>query len=116
VRIPSTARETARDLVRTREAAPADMMLTRHRLSKLLAASRDRLLRRQGADRTPRQAVAPPAIRCAPTQSAFEDSYEAVVLATALRARLDGKIIAQAADSEFSPLTRRLHVSAAKLN
>jgi hypothetical protein len=39
-----------------------------------------------------------------------------VVLATALRARLDGKIIAQAADSEFSPLTRRLHVSAAKLN
>ena len=44
----------------------------------------------------------------APTQSAFEDAYEAVVLATARRARLDEKITALAADSEFSARTRRL--------
>ena len=36
VRIPSAAEEAARDLVRTREAARADVMRARHRLSKLL--------------------------------------------------------------------------------
>ena len=43
-----------------------------------------------------------------PTQAAFEDAYETVVLATARRARLDEKITALAADSEFTPMTRRL--------
>ena len=108
VRIPSTAEEAARDLVRTREAARADVMRARHRLSKLLlrhgivyydgkawTERHDRWLHHQRFD-------------AAPTQSAFEDSYEAVVLATARRARLDEKITALAADSEFSPLTRRL--------
>ena len=36
VRIPSAAEEAARDLVRSREAARADLMRARHRLSKLL--------------------------------------------------------------------------------
>src|SRR6185312_7084728 len=108
VRIPSAAEEAARDLVRTREAARADLMRARHRLSKLLlrhgivyydgkawTERHDRWLHHQRFD-------------AAPTQSAFEDVYEAVVLATARRARLDEKITALAADSEFSPLTRRL--------
>jgi transposase len=108
VRIPSTAEEAARDLVRTREAARADVMRARHRLSKLLLRHgivyydgkawnerHDRWLHHQRFD-------------AAPTQSAFEDAYEAVVLATARRARLDEKITALAATSEFSPLTRRL--------
>jgi transposase len=108
VRIPSAAEEAARDLVRTREAARADLMRARHRLSKLLlrhgivyydgkawTERHDRWLHHQRFD-------------AAPTQSAFEDSYEAVVLATARRARLDEKITALAADSEFSALTRRL--------
>jgi transposase len=108
VRIPSAAEEAARDLVRTREAARADLMRARHRLSKLLlrhgivyydgkawTERHDRWLHHQRFD-------------AAPTQSAFEDSYEAVVLATARRTRLDEKITALTADSEFSPLTRRL--------
>jgi transposase len=108
VRIPSAAEEAARDLVRTREAARADLMRARHRLSKLLlrhgivyydgkawTERHDRWLHHQRFD-------------AAPTQSAFEDAYEAVVLATARRARLDEKITALAADSEFSPMTRRL--------
>ena len=108
VRIPSAAEEAARDLVRTREAARADLMRARHRLSTLLlrhgivyydgkawTERHDRWLHHQRFD-------------AAPTQSAFEDVYEAVVLATARRARLDEKITALAADSEFSPLTRRL--------
>src|SRR6185312_11250092 len=107
VRIPSAAEEAARDLVRTREAA-ADLMRARHRLSKLLlrhgivyydgkawTERHDRWLHHQRFD-------------AAPTQSAFEDVYEAVVLATARRARLDEKITALAAEGEFSPLTRRL--------
>ena len=108
MRIPSAAEEAARDLVRTREAARADLMRARHRLSKLLlrhgivyydgkawTERHDRWLHHQRFD-------------AAPTQSAFEDVYEAVVLATARRARLDEKITALAADSEFSPMTRRL--------
>ena len=108
VRIPSVAEEAARDLARTREAARADLIRARHRLSKLLlrhgivyydgkawTERHDRWLHHQRFD-------------AAPTQCAFEDAYEAVVLATARRARLDEKITALAADSEFSPLTRRL--------
>jgi transposase len=108
VRIPSPAEEAARDLVRTREAARADLMRARHRLSKLLlrhgivyydgkawTERHDRWLHHQRFD-------------AAPTRSAFEDSYEAVVLATARRARLDEKITALAAEGEFTPLTRRL--------
>jgi transposase len=108
VRIPSAAEEAARDLVRTREAARADLMRARHRLSKLLlrhgivyydgkawTERHDRWLHHQRFD-------------AAATQCAFEDVYEAVVLATARRARLDEKITALAAEGEFSPLTRRL--------
>ena len=108
VRIPSAAEEAARDLVRAREAARADLMRARHRVSKLLlrhgivyyggkawTERHDRWLHQQRFD-------------AAPTQAAFEDAYEAVVLATARRARLDEKITALAADSEFTPLTRRL--------
>ena len=36
VRVPSQAQESARDLVRAREAARTDLMRARHRLSKLL--------------------------------------------------------------------------------
>ena len=43
-----------------------------------------------------------------PTQAAFDDAYETVVLATARRARLDEKITALTADSEFTAMTRRL--------
>jgi hypothetical protein len=36
VRVPTVAEEAARDLVRAREDARADLMRARHRLSKLL--------------------------------------------------------------------------------
>jgi transposase len=83
-------------------------MRARHRLSKLLLRHgivycggkawtdlHDRWLHRQRFDSIP-------------TQAAFEDAYETVVLATTRRARLDEKITALAGDSEFTPLTRRL--------
>ncbi|CAG7631693.1 IS110 family transposase [Rhodococcus opacus] len=108
VRVPTQAEESARDLVRAREAARQDLMRSRHRVSKLLLRNgiiysrgkawtelRDRWLRQQRFDQ-------------APTQAAFDDAYETVVLATARRARLDEKIIALAADSEFTAMMRRL--------
>ncbi len=108
VRIPGRAEEAARDLVRAREASRQDLMRARHRVSKLLLRHgivysggkawtelHDRWLRRQRFD-------------AVPTRAAFDDAYETVVLTTARRARLDDKIIALAADSEFTPVTRRL--------
>jgi transposase len=108
VRIPSLAEEAARDLVRAREAARQELMRSRHRVSKLLLRHgivysggkawtelHDRWLRQQRFD-------------SAATRAAFDDAYETVVLATARRARLDEKVIVLAADSEFTPLARRL--------
>lgn len=108
VRIPSLAEEAARDLVRAREASRADLMRARHRLSKLLlrhgivycggkawTTLHERWLRQQRFDSMP-------------TQAAFDDAYETVVLATGRRARLDEKITALAGESEFTALMRRL--------
>jgi transposase len=108
VRVPTRAEEAARDLVRAREASRQDLMRARHRVSKLLlrhgivysggkawTGLHERWLRQQRFDSMP-------------TQAAFDDAYETVVLATARRARLDEKITALAGDSEFTALTRRL--------
>jgi len=106
--VPSEVEESARDLVRCREAVRADLMRARHRLSKLLLRHgivyfdgkawtnvHDAWLLRQRFDLTG-------------TQSAFQDAYESVVLAATRRDRLDAKIVAMAADSQFTEMTRRL--------
>ena len=108
VSVPSREQEAARDLVRAREAARADLMRARHRLSKLLlrhgivysggkawTGAHDRWLLRQS-------------FLLAGTQAAFEDAYEAQVLAVGRRDRLDEKITTLALDSEFTPVVRRL--------
>ena len=108
VSVPSREQEAARDLVRAREAARADLMRARHRLSKLLlrhgivysggkawTGAHDRWLLRQS-------------FLLAGTQAAFEDAYEAQVLAVGRRDRLDEKIATLALDSQFTPVVRRL--------
>jgi transposase len=108
VSVPTPDQEAARDLVRAREDARGDLMRARHRLSKLLlrqgivysggqawTGAHDQWLRKQRFD--------------APSlQAAFESDYDAVLSVQARRDRLDAAIIALAADSEFSPLVRRL--------
>ena len=97
--VPSEAQEAARDLGRARESARADLMRARHCLSKLLlrrgivysggkawTIAHDAWLTRQHFDR-------------AGTQAAFEDAYEAVVLAASRRDRLDERTTALATDS-----------------
>ncbi|MGB7820166.1 MAG: IS110 family transposase [Ornithinibacter sp.] len=108
VRVPSAEEESARDLVRAREAARADLMRARHRLSKLLL--RHGMVYSGGKAWTQlhdawllRQSFA-----LAGTQAAFEDAYEAVVLVAGRRDRLDQKIAAMAADSQFTPVVHRL--------
>jgi len=110
--VPTEAQEAARDLVRAREAARADLMRSRHRLSKLLlrhgivysggkawTIAHDTWLTRQHFDR-------------AGTQAAFEDAYEAVALAAGRRNRLDQRITELATDSEFTPIVHRWRAGA----
>ena len=108
VRVPTLAQEAARDLVRAREDVRGDLMRARHRLSKLLlrqgivysgghawTATHDRWLRSQSFERYG-------------VQLAFDADYETVLLTAARRDRLDAAIEAMAADSEFTPVVRRL--------
>ncbi|MBS41586.1 MAG: IS110 family transposase [Nocardioides sp.] len=108
VSVPTLAQENARDLVRAREDARGDLMRARHRLSKLLlrqgivysggqawTTTHDTWLRRQRFDATALQLT-------------FESDYEAVLAVKARRDRLDEAIAVMAANSEFTPIVRRL--------
>ena len=108
VAVPTLEQESARDLVRAREDCRGDLMRARHRLSKLLlrqgivysggkawTGTHNAWLRHQRLDN--------PA-----TQLTFESDYETVLAVQARRERLDTAIATLAADSEFTPLVRRL--------
>ena len=105
VAVPSVEQEDARDLVRAREDVRGDLMRSRHRVSKLLlrqgivyygghawTGTHLAWLRAQHFD-TPGLALA------------FDAEHEAVLAAEARRDRLDE---AMAADSQFTPVVRRL--------
>jgi transposase len=112
VTIPTVAQESARDLVRARDDARLTLMAARHRLSKLLlrhghvyeadawTGRHDAWLRRIRKDHL--------AMGGNGTLAAFDDAYDAAVHTLARRDRLDAAIAALAADSEFTPVTRRL--------
>jgi transposase len=108
VTVPGVAQEAARDLVRAREDARADLMRTRHRLSKLLlrqgivycggqawTGKHDGWLRAQQFPEAGRQL-------------AFDSAYEAMVLTSDRRDRLDAAITTMACDSEFTDVVRKL--------
>jgi transposase len=107
VRVPTEAEEAARDLVRAREDARADLMRVRHRLSKLLlrhglvwdagawTGAHESWLRAQRFDR--------PGL-----QLAFDEAFDAVLTAHARRDRLDAAIVEMAGTSEFAPVVGRL--------
>ena len=108
VRVPTITQEAARDLVRAREDARVDLTRTRHRLSQLLlrhghvyhggkawSGTHDAWLRSIRFDQSG-------------TRAAFDADYETVALTVARRDRLDQAIAALAADSEFTPVIRRL--------
>jgi transposase len=108
VAVPGVEQEAARDLVRAREDCRGDLMRARHRLSKLLLRQgivydggnawtdvQDRWLRRQHFEN-------------AATQLTLESDYDTVLTVKARRDRLDTAITRIAAESEFTPVVRRL--------
>lgn len=112
VTIPTVAQESARDLVRAREDARITLMSARHRLSKLLLRhgyvyDRDAWTGRHDAwlRRVRKEQLQPAG---GGTLTAFDDAYDAVTHALNRRDRLDRDIVAMAADSEFTAVTRRL--------
>jgi transposase len=115
VSVPTVDQENARDLVRAREDARGDLMRARHRLYKLLlrqgivysggqawTGAHDAWLRQIGRQ-LGRQCFDSTALRMT-----FESDYDAVLTVMARRDRLNEAIAAMAADSEFTPLVRRL--------
>lgn len=108
VAVPSVEQEAARDLVRARDAARADLMRARHRLSKFLlrhgivytggttwGADHDLWLRAQRFE-------------LAGARATYETCYEQVLFTTARRDRLDAEIAELAPASEYAPVMRRL--------
>jgi transposase len=111
VAIPTLEQETARDLVRAREDCRGDLMRARHRLSKLLL--RHGLVYCGGEAWTGKHDAwlrheALPRLGSRPTRLAFDADYEAVLATMARRNRLDAQIDQIAADSQFTPVVRRL--------
>jgi transposase len=107
VAVPTMADEGARDLVRAREDARADLMRARHRLSKMLlrhgrvyagaawSGAHDAWLRRQRLDE--------PA-----AQAALVDYYDLTLHARLRRDRLDGAIGELAQRPDLAPVVGRL--------
>lgn len=111
VAIPTVDQEAARDLVRAREDCRGDLMAARHRLSKLLL--RHGIVYYGGKAWTTKhdqwlRAEALPQLTGRSTRLAFDSGYETVLATKARRDRLDAAIEELAADSEFTPIVRRL--------
>jgi transposase len=111
VSIPTVDQEAARDLVRAREDCRGDLMRARHRLSKLLL--RHRIVYGGGDAWTGKHDVwlrheALPQLTARPTRLSFDSGYETVLATRTRRDRLDVSIEQMAADSEFTPMVRRL--------
>src|SRR6201988_202954 len=108
VRVPERDIEAVRDLVRAREDARADLMRVRHRLSKLLL--------RQGivySGGTPWTCVHEEWLRRhrfddIHLKAAFDHSFDAVLPATAARARLNEQSLGVAAAPRFADPVNRL--------
>jgi transposase len=108
VTVPEREVEAARDLVRAREDARADLMRVRHRLSKLLL--------RQGRIYSGGQAwtglhetwLRQQRFQDPHTAAAFDHHFDAVLNATAARDRLDEQIIEVAASPRFANMVNRL--------
>lgn len=108
VTVPTVSQEAARDLVRAREDCRGDLMTARHRISKLLL--RQGIVYYDGKAWTGRHEVwlrqqrfDNPAL-----QLTYDAAFDAMTACVDRRARLEAAIEAMAADSEFTPVVRRL--------
>lgn len=108
VAVPTTDQEAARDLVRAREDCRGDLMAARHRLSKLLL--RQGIVYYDGATWTSRHELWLRKQRFdnRALQLTYDAAFDAMTACIDRRDRLEAAIEAMAADSEFTPVVRRL--------
>jgi transposase len=108
VRVPTEEEEAARDLVRCREDARADLMRARHRLSKLLL--RHGIVYYGGTAWTDlhEQWLRSQCFEAAGVRAAFTEDFDTVLATTARRDRLDAAILEMAAGPRWAPLVTRL--------
>jgi transposase len=106
VRVPGELEEAARDLVRAREDARADLMRARHRLSKLLLRH-ELLWPRSAWTREHDRWLASLRFE-GPLAVCFDESYGAVLQAKARRDRLDQAIAELAAAPPYAEVVGRL--------
>jgi transposase len=108
VAVPTVGAEAARDLVRAREDCRGDLSRARHRLRSLLL--RHGIVYTGGRTWTARHHLWLRGIRFdqPATQLAYQAGYDTVLATLDRRERLDAQIEAMAADSEFTPIVRRL--------
>jgi len=108
VRVPSVAREVAWDLVCAREDVRGDLTRSRHWVLRLLL--RQGIVDYGGSawTRTDLVWLRRRRLDAAGLGLAFDAGHEAVLQAEARRDCLDKAIEAMAADSEYTPVVRRL--------
>ena len=108
VAVPTVAQESARDLVRAREDARAELMRARHRVGKLLLRHGHVYYGGKAWSRAHDTWLRQIRFEQVGTHIAFDTAYESVQTALVRRDRLDAAIAAMAADSEYTAITRRL--------
>lgn len=108
VAVPTVTQEAARDLVRAREDCRGDLMTARHRVSKLLL--RQGIIYAGGNPWTTRHELwlRKQRFEVPGLQLAYDSAFDAMLACQSRRSRLDEAIEAMAADSEFTPVVRRL--------
>jgi transposase len=106
VRVPDELEEAARDLVRAREDARADLTRARHRLSKLLL--RHELLWQRSAWTREHERWLAGLRFTGPLAVCFDESYGAVLEAKARRDRLDEAIAEVAVAPQYAQSVGRL--------
>ena len=108
VAVPDADTEAARDLVRARDDARADLMRARHRLSKLLL--RQGIIYSDGSAWTGKHELwmRRQSFEVSALQTAFDNDFDAVLSVQSRRDRLDEKITEMAATEPWAPVVTRL--------
>jgi len=108
VTVPDVEQESARDLVRAREDCRGDLMRARHRLSKLLLRQGIVYSGGQGWTGKHETWLRSQSFATAGTRMAFDSAFEAMLLTTDRRVRLDAAIEEMAMNSAFTDVVVRL--------
>jgi transposase len=108
IRVPTPDQEAARDLLRSREDVRADLMRSRHRLTKLLLRQGRLYCDGQTWTAVHHQWLVAQRFEPFALRTAYDEALEAVLALESRRDRLDGAIGELAAQPQWAPLVARL--------